>query len=86
MFNRCTNCLCPIRSSQLTAALPFSMRTSSPTHILGQSQSHFTPSGPSIRPTKCLFGVNSVDFRLLLRVEEHRTRHQNGMSKLKYYR
>ena len=29
MFNCSTNCLCPIRSSQLTAALPFSMRTSS---------------------------------------------------------
>ena len=29
MFNCSTNCLCPIRSSQLTATLPFSMRTSS---------------------------------------------------------
>ena len=29
MFNYSTNCLCPIHSSQLMAALPFSMRTSS---------------------------------------------------------
>ena len=50
MFNCSTNCLCPIRSSQLTTALPFSMRTSS-IEMIAEDNSPPPPkknNGPSL--------------------------------------